>query len=133
MNCGDVFVFVLYSLVMFWPFAFVFAFVWLVAYYINTAWLAHIRRLLEEQGFRVMQLKRLWFRTAFPGKTRPARSEWLARVVIEDREGRLRSGWVRWHRVRLWDMAERWAVDWDDLPWSGHRDGVDADAPATRA
>jgi hypothetical protein len=116
MNVGDVFLSVFYLLVMFSPLAFVVAFLWLVAYYTNASWLAHIRRLVEEQGFRVRELKRLWFNTAFPGKARPTQHEWLARVVVEDREGRLRSGWVRWRRVRLWDMNEQWTIEWDELP-----------------
>jgi hypothetical protein len=103
-----------YVLLMFLPFGFVFGFLWLVARFINAAWLARLRSLLEEQGLRVREMKRVWIKTAFPGEKPLARSEWLARVVVEDREGQVRSGWVRWHRLRPWDKADRWAVEWDD-------------------
>jgi hypothetical protein len=100
MNLDNV-VYFLYPVVMFWPFALMIGFVALVAYAINVTWLAHIRRLLEGHGFRVRHMQRDWFKRRFPGSKPPSRSEWLVRVVVEDSEGRVRSGWVRWHRLRL--------------------------------
>ncbi len=85
----------------------------LVAYSIHVTGLAHIGRLLEQQGFRVRDMKRSWLNTEIPGTRR---SDWLVRVVVEDREGRLRSGWVRLPGLRLRDTADRWTVVWDERP-----------------
>lgn len=112
---ADLLVTAYFALAMLWPFAFLFGVLAMVAYVSNALWLDHLRRLLERRGLRVRQLKRVWLRRRFAGRTPLARGEWLAEVLVEDHDGRLRSGWVRWRRLWPWD-TDRWAIEWDETP-----------------
>jgi hypothetical protein len=89
----------------------------------HLTWAPRVRRLLEQDGFHVRHLERRWLtRGPFPDMRPPGlkhHKEWLVRVVAEDRELRPRAGWVRWHRKWPWEAADKWAVRWDEEPWSG--------------
>jgi hypothetical protein len=110
----DALLFIYYLFVMALPVAFLAGFTILVARTFNASWLSRIRRLLEEQGFRVREIKRLWFHGEYRGSRPIERNEWLAYVVLEDRDGRVKSGWVHWHRLLPWQGSERWSIEWDD-------------------
>jgi hypothetical protein len=85
-------------------------------------WASRIRRLLDQEGFRVRHLERRWLtRGPFPDLKRAGtkgHTEWLVRVVAEDREHRPRAGWVRWRRKWPWEAVDTWAVHWDEAPWN---------------
>jgi hypothetical protein len=83
----------------------------------HVSWAPRLRRLLERDGFSVRRMERRWLtRGPFPDMRPPGAkhsSEWLIRVVAEDREHQPRSGWVRWRRRWPWETQDRWAVSWD--------------------
>ncbi len=91
-------------------------------------WASRVRGLLEREGFTVRHMERRWFtRGPFPDLKPPGtkfHKEWLVRLVAVDREHRPRAGWLRWHRRRRWEAADKWAVQWDDVPWLGAWDAA---------
>jgi hypothetical protein len=87
----------------------------------ESSWEAHIRALLEQQGFRVQRMERRWLtKGPFPDLRPPGtknHTEWLVRVIVDDPSGTRRAGWVRWRRNWPGEQEDRWAVRWDEEPW----------------
>lgn len=94
----------------------------------HLTWATRVRRLLEREGFTVRRMERRWFTKGpfqdmrLPGSKH--HKEWLIRLVAVDREHRPRAGWGRWRRALPWEAADRWAVQWDEAPWTGAWDGT---------
>src|SRR4030067_1109201 len=74
---------------------------------------ASLQRSLEQEGYRVRRVELRWFTRGPFTDMRPAglkHSDWLYRVVAEDREWRPRVVWIRWRPGWPWQPADRWQL-----------------------
>jgi hypothetical protein len=80
---------------------------------------ARLRRVVEAQGYRVRRMELRWLTRGPFATMRPAGlkySDWLYRVVAEDRETTPRVAWIRWRPGRPWQPDDHWELQWDDNP-----------------